>query len=234
MSFALILIAALVATQTDNVLAGIATIPALTYGFQAVTGLSLVSSDGMMAFGALAAINRGGNGVPNPGGGRRLFLVPIDQLTGEWPKRSDIVGGEITTVPPLTVASAGPPAVLAGAFVEVAVSDNSLKLDESMKGAVGYQSWEQGIEVKIAGFTKDQVVGIEKLLNQEVVCMALLNDGQRVIIGTSLNGQQFEIMHSTGAKGGDRREWTLKSKQDGYMFGYQPLAATVVIPGIPA
>lgn len=225
MGIALLLLSALVADATGNVLAGILTIPIVSYGFQAVTGLSFFS--GPVAFyGALAAIKRPGQGIANPGGGRRLWLIGIDAFNGEWPKREDIVDGEVTAAPTFLVT------VPVAAFVEVDVSDNSLKLDEGMKGAVGYQSWEQGIEVKIAGYNKAQVAGIEKLLNQEVVAVVLSNDGERIVVGTSFNGQQFEIMHTTGAKGGDRREWTLKSKQDGYMHGYLPLATTVVLPGV--
>jgi len=233
MGLTLVMLAALVATATGNVLAGVATIPAVTYGFQAVTGYSLVDGTGL-ALGALTAINRPAQGKANPGGGRRLYIAPVDGFSTDWPKEADITAGEITMAPPLTVGSVGPPVVIAGAFVELQVSDNSLKLDEAMKGAVGYQSWEQAIEVKIAGYTKEQVAAIEKLLNQEVVAVVAQADGTRVVVGTVAIGQQFEIMHTTGAKGGDRREWTLKAKQDGYMHGYLPLATTVVIPGIVA
>lgn len=231
MGLALVLLAVLVAQATDNVLLGVATIPATTYLMQATTGFSLFSAEGL-ALGALASIKRPGQGLPNPGGGRRLFLVPIDELTAEWPKRADITAGELTVVPPLRVAAAGPPAVTAGAFVEVDVSDASLKIDEALKGATGYQSWEQMLEVKIAGFNAAQCAAIDKLLNQEIVAVVLSNDGTRIVIGTSLNGLQFEITHTSGAKGSDRREWSLKAKQDGFMFGYQPIAASVVIPGI--
>ncbi|MEZ0484283.1 hypothetical protein [Fibrella aquatica] len=231
MGLALVLLAGLVASATDNVLLGVATIPATTYLVQVTTGFSLFSAEGL-AFGALTSIKRPGQGIPNPGGARRLFLVPIDELTAEWPKRADITAGELTVTPPLRASSVGPPAVTAGAFVEVDVSDASLKIDQALKGASGYQSWEQMLEVKIAGFTALQCAAIDKLLNQEVVAVVLSNDGTRIVVGTSLNGLQFEITHTSGAKGSDRREWTLKAKQDGYMFGYQPIASTVVIAGI--
>ena len=224
MGLALVLTGAFVATATGNVLAGVATISVVAYGVQ-VAGLDLFSAEGL-AFGALAPIKRPGQGQPNPGGGRRLWLIGVDSITGEWPKRADIIGGELAVAPTLATGTPAP------TFVEVDVSDNSLKIDEALKGAAGYQSWEQSIEVKIAGFNKDQVAGIEKLLNQEVVAVVLSNDGTRIVVGSNLNGLQFEIMNTSGAKGSDRREWTLKAKQDGYMFGYQPLASTVVIPGI--
>ncbi|KAB7728003.1 hypothetical protein F5984_19810 [Rudanella paleaurantiibacter] len=232
-ALALVLMGALVAMATGNELAGIATIPAVSYGLQYVTGYSLFSAEGGLAFGALSPIKRPKQGVANPGGGRRLFLIGVDQITADWPLESQVVDGEITAPPTLAAAQVGPPAVPAGAFVEVDVSDNSLKLDQSMKGSVGYQSWEQSIEVKIAGYTKEQVAAVEKLLNQEVVAVVIQADGTRVVVGTVAIGQQFEVMHTTGAKGSDRREWTLKSKQDGYMHGYLPLAANVIIAGIP-
>lgn len=233
MGFAPVLVGALVAQATGNVLAGIVSIPAIAYGVQMVTGMPLFSADGL-ALGALATIKRPAQGVANPGGGRRLFLIGVDGFTADWPKNADITDGEITVVPPLAAAQVGPPAVPAATFVEVDVSDNSLKIDESMKGPVGYQSWEQSIEVKVAGYNKAQVAAIEKLLNQEVVALVVQADGTRVIVGTSAIGQQFEITHTSGAKGSDRREWTLKSKQDGYMHGYLPLATALAVPGIPA
>ncbi len=230
-SLGLLFMAALVAQQTGNVLAGVATIPALTYGVQAVTGHALFTADGL-ALGALTAIKKPQQGVANPGGGRRLFLAPVDMITAEWPKAADIVSGKSSVAPTMSAAVTGPPAIPAGTFVEVAVSDNSLKFDGALKGATGYQSWEQSLEVKIAGFTADQCDAINKLLNQEVVAVAILTDGQRVVLGSNFLGLQFEIMHTTGAKGSDRREWTLKAKQDGYMFNYVILADSVTSPGL--
>ncbi|GAB3754023.1 hypothetical protein [Spirosoma pomorum] len=230
MGLALFLIAALVAVVSDNLLAGVVTIPAVTYGLQ-TAGISLF--DGPLAFyGALAPVKKPEQGVANPGGGRRLFLAPVDGVTGEWPKLADIVLGKLSVAPTMTAAVVGPPAIPAGAFVEVSVSDNSLKIDAALKGPSGYQSWEQMLEVKIAGFTEEQCDAIEKLLNQEVVAVVVLTDGKRVVLGSNFLGLQFEITHTTGAKGGDRREWTLKAKQDGYMFSYPILDAAVVIPGI--
>ncbi|WP_460939157.1 hypothetical protein [Spirosoma humi] len=231
LGLSLVMLSALVAVQTNNVLAGVAVIPALTYGVQYTTGYSLFSGSGL-AFGALTAVQKPAQGVANPGGGRRLFLAPVDGITAEWPKLADIVAGKTSVAPTMTAAVVGPPAIPAGAFIEVAVSDNSLKIDGSLKGATGYQSWEQSLEVKIAGFTAAQCDAILKLLNQEVVAVVILTDGQRIVLGSNFLGLQFEIMHTTGAKGSDRREWTLKAKQDGYMFNYPILADTVTIPGI--
>lgn len=229
-ALALFLVAGLVAVATDNVVAGVVTVPVVTYGFQACTGYALFSPPaGLWA--VLAPIPRTQQGEPNPGGVQRLYLIGTDQVVGEWPKRSLIVNGELATAPTLVTAGQGQPATT---FVEVEISDNSAKLDDGLKGPTGYQSWEQALELKIAGFSKEQCAAIEKLLNSEVIAVARLNDGQRVVLGSSYMGLQFEITHTTGAKGSDRREWTLKAKQDGYMFGYVPLATTVTLPGVAA
>lgn len=225
MATVILLIGALTIAATDNALAGLVSMPVASYAFQHVTGVRLFDSHGL-ALATLAAIPRTPQQTVNPGGGRRLFLCPTDNFTGEWPKRADITAGEVTVVPTMVT---GPPA---GTFIEVAISDNSLKLDEALKGATGYQSWEQGLELKVAGYTKEQCAAIEKLLNVDVVAVVILTDGLRVVLGTSLMGLQFEIVHTTGAKGGDRREWTLKAKNDGYQFGYVPLGAALAIPGV--
>ncbi|MGF7217495.1 hypothetical protein GGR92_003669 [Spirosoma lacussanchae] len=227
MSLATLAIGALVATSTGNVLAGVVAMPVTAYGLQVITGGSLYDTTGL-ALATLAAIPRTKQQETNPGGGRRLFLMATDNITSEWPKLEEIVDGELGVVPTFVTGGTAP------TFVEVAVSDNSLKIDEALKGATGYQSWEQSLEVKVAGYTKEQVAAIGKLINTEVVAVVILTDGQRVVLGSSFLGLQFEVMHTTGAKGGDRREWSLKAKQDGYQFGYTPLADSVVIPGLPA
>ena len=224
-SLAVVFLAALVATETGSLLAGVATMPVAVYGFEKATGTPLFDNHGL-ALATLAAINRTPQQTVNPGGGRRLFLCPTDQFTAEWPKRADITAGELTAVPAMVT---GPPV---GTFIEVQVSDNSLKIDEALKGPTGYQSWEQMLEVKVAGYNKEQCAAIEKLINTEVVAVVILTDGLRVVLGTSLMGLQFEVTHTSGAKGGDRREWTLKAKNDGYMFGYVPIGAALAIPGV--
>ncbi|WP_020603121.1 hypothetical protein [Spirosoma spitsbergense] len=225
MSFLVVAIGAFVATETGSVLAGVVAMPLSSQVFTAATGISLFDSHGL-ALATLAAIPRTPQQTVNPGGGRKLFLCPTDQFTAEWPKRADILAGELAVAPAMVV---GPPV---GTFTEVQVSDNSLKADEALKGSTGYQSWEQMLEVKVAGFNKDQVAAIEKLINTEVVAVVILTDGQRIVLGTTLMGLQFEVVHTTGAKGGDRREWTLKAKNDGYMFGYVPIGAALAIPGV--
>ncbi|MCX6216556.1 hypothetical protein [Spirosoma sp.] len=225
--FALLLIGSLVAVSTGNVLAGLVSIPAVSLGVTYATGVQLFDLN-QVAFTTLASIPRTKQQTINPGGGRKLFLMATDNFAEEWPKKADIVDGEITAAPSFVTGGTAP------VFVEVQVSDNSLKQDGALKGASGYQSWEQSLEVKIAGFTKEQCDAIEKLINTEVVAVCILNDGVRTVSGTSLLGLQFEITHTTGAKGSDRREWTLKAKQDGFMHNYMPIADTVTIPGVAA
>ncbi|WP_143092930.1 hypothetical protein, partial [Arsenicibacter rosenii] len=100
LSFSLLLIGAVVAVATDNVLLGVASVPATTYAFQRVTGLSLFDSH-TAAYLTLAAIPRTAQGVPNPGGNNKLYLIGTDQITGEWPRKDLIVSGELATAPTL-------------------------------------------------------------------------------------------------------------------------------------
>lgn len=227
MSMVVLAVGTLVMAHTGSVLAGVATMPLATLALEKATGVTLFDGTGL-AMATLAVIPRTPQQVVNPGGGRRLFLIPTDQITSEWPKLADIVDGESAVAPTLVAGTPAP------TFTECQVSDNSLKVDEALKGATGYQSWEQMLEVKIAGFTKAQVAAIQKLLNTEVVAVVVLTDGQRIIVGSSFMGLQFEITHTTGSKGGDRREWSLKAKNDGYQFGYVPVAAALAIPGVSA
>lgn len=156
----------------------------------------------------LAHVKRAPCGTPNPGGGHKLWLAPADQFSTEWGQVH--TEGVIQTAPTFEAGFAG--------WIECEVSDNSLKLDQSLKGASGYQAWESTFEVKVAGDTAAQTVAVTKLVNTEVVAIIELNDLQRKNIGSTLFPLSFEITHTTGAKGSDQRGWTLKAKNDGLSY----------------
>lgn len=167
----------------------------------------------------LAPIRTTAAGTPNPGGGRKLWLIAKDQFDADW--GHEAVEGEITAQPDLVANSV---------FVELEVADNSLKLDQSLKGPVGYQAFETAFEVKVAGDYKAQTVAVEKLINTEVVAVIQLNDLQRKSVGSTIFPLTFEISHTTGAKGSDQRGWTFKAKQDGLPKPSYFLKSDVVIP----
>lgn len=190
---------------------------ATSYVFQSVTGIAFRSVGSFTM--VLAGIKTTASGTPNPGGGRKVWIIAKNQFTSDWGHVD--VAGEITAVPAL-VALAG--------WVELEVADNSLKLDQALKGAAGYQAFETGFELKIAGDYKEQTVAVTKLINTEVVAVIQLNDLQRKTVGSTIFPLTFEISHTTGAKGNDQRGWSLKAKQDGLPKPCFFLATNLVLP----
>ena len=205
-----------VSIQTENPLAGM-----LLGGCVSLAGGLLFDAkfDPFPAlFCVITAINRTACGKPNPGGGRKVWIIPVDQFTADWGYSA--TGGIVTVSPPVGTSK----------FVELQVSDNSLKLDQMMKGAIGYQSFDGNFEIKIAGDTPAQTAAVEQLLNTEVVAVILLNDLQRKTVGSTIFPLSFEINHTTGAKGNDPRGWTLKAKNDGMGTPSYFLADTISLP----
>jgi len=198
-------------------------------GYLANTGLGYLFDysefHGTMAFSTLVAIPGHAKGTSNPGGGKKLFICSVDSFTDEWPAKTDIVNGEITGAPTLSAGAT---------FVEFDVADNSLKIDHKMSGPAGYQSWEHMVDLRTAGFSKEQANAFEKLINQEVVIMFQFLYGILVVAGTSHCGLQIEVTHTTGEKGNGPRGYTTSIKNTGYQWSTLPLGSTVTIPGFPA
>lgn len=186
----------------------------------ALQAVTKVSIEGFVSFMlVLAPIKKTASGTPNPGGGRKVWICAVDRFTADWGHIA--VEGEILAAPTMVVDSG---------FVELEVSDNSLKLDQALKGAVGYQAFETSFELKIAGDYVDQTTAVEKLINTEVVAVFQLNDLQRKTVGSTIFPLTFEITHTTGGKGSDQRGWTFKAKQDGLPKPSYFLKSTVTLP----
>lgn len=201
---------------TGNIIAFALATYATSAALQAVTNVSLEGLTALML--VLAPIKKTSSGTPNPGGGRKVWICAVDRFTADW--GTDAVNGKISVAPTLLPDSG---------FVELEVSDNSLKLDQALKGAVGYQAFETSFEMKIAGDYEHQTSAVEKLINTEVVAVFQLNDLQRKTVGSTIFPLTFEISHTTGAKGSDQRGWTLKAKQDGLAKPSFFLASTVTL-----
>jgi hypothetical protein len=203
--------------STDNLIVGSLTSYSTSFVLQTLTGISIQNIGSFNI--VLAALKTTEEGTPNPGGGRKVWIAAKTQFASDWGHES--VEGEIVVAPPM---------VANNKFVEIEVADNSLKFDQNLKGAAGYQSIEGSFEVKLAGDYKAQTLAVEKLINTEVVAVFQENDLQRKVIGSTIFPLTFEISHTTGAKGSDPRGWTLKAKQDGLPKFSNFLATTVVIP----
>lgn len=210
-------------SQTGNAIAAGLTTFSLSYAGSFVSPVTSFPS----LLCTLAHVRRAACGTPNPGGGHKLWLAPVDQFAGEWGQAH--IEGVIQAGPSFDPSFEG--------WIECEVSDNSLKLDQSLKGASGYQAWENSFEVKVAGDTAAQTVAVTRLVNTEVVGVIELNDLQRKNIGSTLFPLSFEITHTTGAKGSDQRGWTLKAKNDGLSypsFFLKPDIVLAVAPAVPS
>lgn len=217
MVIASIAVGGLAFVESNNFILGFLTSFATSSVLQYATGIHLQSISATTM--VLAGIKTTQAGTPNPGGGRKLWVIAKDQFEEDWGHLA--VEGEIALGPEL-VALAG--------FVEFEVADNSLKLDQALKGAVGYQAFETAFEVKVAGDYKAQTAAVEKLINTEVVAVIQLNDLQRKSVGSTIFPLTFEINHTTGAKGNDQRGWTFKAKQDGLPKPSYFLKSDIVLP----
>lgn len=205
-----------------NLLFSLLSIPVAAYAFQTYTGISFDSQSGLCT---LAAIPKVACGTPNPGGLQKLYLISSDKVIGSYPKTADVTDGEITVAPTLEVGAS---------FIEVGITSKTTKFDANLKGTSRHQIWEHMFECKVAGYTKEQCAAIEKLLNGDVMAVGIYNDGIRSLIGSSYLGLEIEVSHTSGAAGADRREWTIKGKNDGYIMGATPVASTVTLPGLAA
>ncbi len=168
----------------------------------------------------LAHLKKTKCGDANPGGGRNVWIAPLDAFEGDWGMEENAAGLVDTT-----------PTMKAGySFVELEVSEKSLKLLQNLKGGAGYQSWDISFELKVAGMSPEQRNAVEKVVNTEVVAIVRMNDLQRVIVGNTIFPLEFEITHDSGAKGSDQRGYTLKAKNDGLSKSCPFLAESVVLP----
>ena len=149
-----------------------------------------------------------------------------------WPSRehtkvNGVLSGTIVFAPVFTTE-------YAPEFVEFEVADNSCKVVCNAKGRKGSQSWDQSIEARIFGASPEQMKAVAKLMNTGVVIVAEDNEGQRFILGNSVNPLEPEIGFDSGMKGTDERGFTFKYKGDGYGLPATPISDSILLPGIPA
>jgi hypothetical protein len=162
---------------------------------------------------------------PNPGGNRQFLVAACEDFTADWPLESDIdpTTGTILTAPPLAVGKA---------FAEINFTDNTAKADYAKEGDEGHQSYKHMAECKLSGYNGLQYLALKKMLNMRFVLIAKHGDRSRVVYGTSADGLSMKETHTTGTKGNDKREFTLKMEQDGLDQAPPIIALAVAIPVI--
>lgn len=165
---------------------------------------------------------------PKPGGNKRLYICPIDQLEDEeFPTYAMAVAGEITDPIPL----------LAGKkFTEIQAAYDTNKWGFASKGKTGNQSFEQNIGFEVYGIDKDSISLVANLLNRPCVIIALGNNNLKYFVGSIDVPLEFEIQADSGAKGSDPQKIAFTAKNDGFMFPVIPLGtgATFAIEPLPA
>ncbi|MDR6195184.1 hypothetical protein [Siphonobacter sp. SORGH_AS_0500] len=171
-----------------------------------------------LAFVSLVNIDGSSEGQPNPGGTRNLYIIARKDFDGVWPKAADIVDGEITVAPKLFAGKK---------FAEYEFPDGTFELADDGGGDPGFQSYKHTADFMLAGFDKKLVAELRKHLNTASVIIGELNDGQLAVIGSSDNGIYLKPSFKSGKKGNDKRGYTIKGEQDGFMWGVMPLKAEI-------
>ncbi|QHV97958.1 hypothetical protein [Spirosoma endbachense] len=181
---------------------------------------------GLTALVSLANIDGSSEGSPNPGGMRKLYIIHAKDIVGVWPKLGDIVDGEITILPEL-VEDAG--------LAEYAFPDGTFSVTDATDGDPGYMSNKHMVGFNLAGFRKELTKEIQKHLNAGSVVIGQMNDDQYVVAGSSDNAIYIKSAFSSGGKGSDKRGYTCKGEQDGFMWGVTPLKTSLVatLPLLP-
>jgi hypothetical protein len=175
---------------------------------------------------ALSNLNGSSEGEENPGGTRKLYVILARHIEGIWPKKADVVDGQIINLPDV-VDGAG--------FAEYDFPDGTFSLTDSQDGDPGFQSYKQATSFMLAGFGAKKAAEVKKHLNSGSVVIGEMNDGSFAVAGSSDNAIYHKFSFSSGAKGNDKRGYTGKGEQDGFMWGILPLKPELVatLPLLP-
>lgn len=165
---------------------------------------------------------------PKPGGNKRLYICPIDQLEDEeFPTYAMAVAGEITDPIPLLSGKK---------FTEIQAAYDTNKWGFASKGKTGNQSFEQNVGFEVYGIDKDSTSLVANLLNRPCVIIALGNNNTKYFVGSIDVPLEFEIQADSGGKGSDPQKIAFTAKNDGFMFPVIPLGtgATFAIEPLSA
>lgn len=209
----LVLVAALVADATGNVIAGVCSIPIGAVGFQFATGISLFDAKGVAMCTALVGLKRKCQ-KPQMGGSKRLYLVLTEDLSEEF-LNYDLAksAGEFDGAIPLKATKK---------FVEIEAWYDTTKFGSEMKTGSGFT---QDMEFKVLGYDKDIVKLMALLYETPVNAIAQGNDDSLYYLGTKYVPLMFDAKAVIPEKGTSRKEVTFVAKQDGLLVPAFPLSA---------
>jgi hypothetical protein len=166
-----------------------------------------------------AALDATSHQIGNPGGTRTLLAILAKSIIGVWPKKADIVGGEIVNSP-ATLNNAK--------FAKYDCPDGTVEIMSEKQGDPGFQSYKHAIEFMFSGYSKEIQVELSKYMNAGAVFVLEQNDGSYCVAGSSDNPIFVKQSFKGGKKGSDKRGFTMKGDQDGFIWDLLPLGATPV------
>lgn len=172
-----------------------------------------------MALVNFANLNATSEQKGNPGGIRTLLACQKSFIDGVWPKEADTLTGEITTLPTMKATAK---------FAAYECPDGTVEVSSEKQGDPGFQSFKHNIEFMLAGFSKTIQTELAKNMNAGSVYILEMNGGEYVVVGSSDNPIFSKQSFKGGKKGGDKRGFTLKGEQDGFMWDILPLKDTLI------
>lgn len=155
---------------------------------------------------------------PNPGGIRTVLVAIAKDIIGVWPRERDIVDGEISVLPIMSIGKK---------FAVYECPDSTVDIMSQSSGDPGYASYRHAINFSLAGFSKELVAELAKHRNAGSVFVVEQNDGQYSVVASSDNPIFLKSDFKTGKKGADKRGYELKGEQDGFTFDICPLKPTL-------
>ncbi len=207
--------------ETGNVFQGLLAVGAVCSALGQVTGSVLPAE--MFFCVPLTSVKKSACNKINPGGNKKWLVCSCEDFSRAWPEEADIdaTTGTILTPIPLKAGKA---------FAEIEFTDNTAKADYAKEGESSHESYKHMAECKVAGYSSDQWLALRKFLNMRFVLIVKHSDKSMVVYSHSEDGFALKETHTTGLKGGDKREFTLKMDQDGLSMAPPILAAAVNVP----
>ena len=132
----------------------------------------------------------------NIGGVVKVAVLQDKRFTKLWPVKADVTGGEVTQAPVL---------VSGAKFAVWDCPENSIQFTDQLINDQGFQSWQHGVELLIAGQKKETVNELIKLVNSRVVFLFQDPTGQWFVAGQGQNGISITTSATTAKTGTDKR-----------------------------
>ncbi|MEA5257193.1 hypothetical protein VB264_05300 [Arcicella aquatica] len=207
--------------ETGNVFQGLLAVGAVTSALGQVTGSVLPAE--MFFCVSLTTVPKSPCNKVNPGGNKKWLVCATEDFSRAWPEEADVdtTTGAIITPIPLKVGKA---------FAEIEFTDNTAKADYAKEGESGHESYKHMAEAKISGYNSTQWLALRKFLNMRFVLIVKHGDKNMVVYSHSEDGFALKESHTTGLKGSDKREFTIKMDQDGLAMAPPILGAAVNVP----